>query len=169
MPAVAKYDVTARRADEESTREHQVGAHTDTVPRILCVDDEPAMLAVLTRALGSRFEVVTAEDPVVALLLLEHASDFSVVISDMRMPQMDGAEFLAHVKNIAPWTTRLALTACLERQLTSDEVFGILKEGRELPALRGVVLQHAAGAKTSEGKECRFSEREKEAARGCDH
>jgi CheY-like chemotaxis protein len=96
------------------------------LPRILCVDDEPAVLKVLTRALEHDFEIVTANDPMKALVLLEHGMDFSVVISDMRMPQMDGAEFLSRVRRISPNSTRLALTACLERELPAEEVFGIL-------------------------------------------
>jgi CheY-like chemotaxis protein len=108
-------------------------------PRILCVDDEPAMLKVLTRSLESEFEVVTANDPMKALVLLEHGMDFSVVISDMKMPQMDGAEFLARVARIAPNCTRLALTACLERELSSDEVFGILTKPCPLNLLHASV------------------------------
>ncbi len=98
----------------------------DPASRILCVDDEPAMLNILSRALGQRFEVVTLADPAAALALMERGTSFAVVISDMKMPQMDGAQFLAQVKRIAPNTTRLALTACLERELSADEVFGIL-------------------------------------------
>ena len=111
-------------------------------PRILCVDDEPAMLKILTRALEADFEIVTANDPMKALVLLEHGMDFSVVISDMKMPQMDGAEFLARVARIAPASTRLAMTACLERELTPDEVFGILTKPCPLNLLQASV--HAA-------------------------
>jgi CheY-like chemotaxis protein len=131
-------------------------------PRILCVDDEPAMLKVLSRSLESEFEVVTANDPMKALVLLEHGMDFSVVISDMKMPQMDGAEFLARVARIAPTCTRLALTACLERELSSDEVFGILTKPCPLNLLhasvQAAVEQHAlqtllqAGASRSAGQ-----------------
>lgn len=109
------------------------------LPRILVVDDEPAMLKVLTRALEADFEIVTANDPMKALVLLEHGMDFSVVISDMKMPQMDGAEFLARVARIAPASTRLALTACLERELSSDEVFGILTKPCPLNLLQASV------------------------------
>ncbi|HEU4577737.1 MAG TPA: response regulator [Polyangiaceae bacterium] len=116
-------------------------------PRILCVDDEPAMLKVLSRSLESEFEVITANDPMKALVLLEHGMDFAVVISDMKMPQMDGAEFLARVARIAPHCTRLALTACLERELSSDEAFGILTKPCPLNLLhasvRAAVEQHA--------------------------
>ena len=112
------------------------------LPRILCVDDEPAVLKVLTRALEHDFEIVTANDPMKALVLLEHGIDFSVVISDMRMPQMDGAEFLSRVRRIAPRSTRLALTACLERELPAEEVFGILTKPCPINLLNASV--HAA-------------------------
>lgn len=95
-------------------------------PKILCVDDEPAMLAILRRALGNDYDITTASNPVEALQLLERRRDFSVVISDMKMPLMDGAEFLARVRLLAPRSTRLALTSCLESQLAPEEVFGIL-------------------------------------------
>ncbi len=113
-------------ATPTATRARQDRAAPGPAPRILCVDDEPAMLKVLTRALEPDFEIITANDPRKALVLLEHGMDFSVVISDMKMPQMDGAEFLAHVARMSPNSTRLALTACLERELAPDEVFGIL-------------------------------------------
>jgi hypothetical protein len=60
---------------------------------------------------------------------------------------MDGAEFLARVKHIAPSATRLALTACLERELTSDEVFGILTKPCPIRLLNESVtaaIQHHA-------------------------
>jgi CheY-like chemotaxis protein len=93
--------------------------------RILCVDDEPAVLTILSRALGNRFELVTMDDPVAALSLLERERNFSVVISDLRMPQMDGEDFLARARHLAPASSRLALTGCLDRELP-DHVFGIL-------------------------------------------
>ena len=113
--------------------------------RILCVDDEPAVLTILTRALGRRFEIVTMDDPVAALSLIERGADFSVVISDMRMPQMDGAEFLSRVKRLLPSSSRLALTACLERELDADQVFGILTKPCPLTLLQESVtaaVQH---------------------------
>jgi CheY-like chemotaxis protein len=101
-------------------------ALTGRPARILCVDDEPAVLTILSRALGNRFELVTMDDPVAALALLEREANFSVVISDLKMPQMDGEDFLAHAKRLAPASSRLALTGCLDRELPADHVFGIL-------------------------------------------
>lgn len=113
-------DGSVREAHEE------LAARKARPPRILCVDDEPAVLTILSRALGNRYEIVTMDDPVAALSLLERGGDFSVVISDLRMPQMDGADFLARAKKLAPTSSRLALTGCLDRELEADEVFGIL-------------------------------------------
>lgn len=145
MRGVAKREVTAQRDDADSAPAQVVGRQMGTVPRVLCIDDEPAMLAVLARALGPRVEVVTLDDPVAALSLIGRCRDFSVVISDMKMPQMHGADFLARVKELAPSTTRLALTACLEQELTPDEVFGILTKPCPLKLLHESVaaaIQH---------------------------
>lgn len=81
-----------------------------TRPRILCVDDEPQILASLKRQLGRHYQVLTAESGTVGLQLLEAAGDITVVLSDMRMPGMDGAEFLQKVQAQAPDTTRMLLT-----------------------------------------------------------
>ena len=86
------------------------------LPRVLCVDDEPAILAMLERALGSQYEVVARTDPEAALALVQPGR-FSVVISDMKMPGMSGVEFLEQVKKIDPHTARLALTAGLDLSL----------------------------------------------------
>jgi CheY-like chemotaxis protein len=83
-------------------------------PKVLCVDDEPDVLRGLKRILGTEFRIVTADDPIAALSLLEHDHDFSVVIADVRMPRMDGGEFLTRAKSLSPMTTRLALTGCVE-------------------------------------------------------
>jgi len=138
-PLEAPVPVTAPATPGARQRAAAPPEQPENLPRILCVDDEPAMLKILTRALEGDFEIVTANDPRKALVLLEHGMDFSVVISDMKMPQMDGAEFLARVARIAPTSTRLALTACLERELAPEEVFGILTKPCPLNLLQASV------------------------------
>jgi CheY-like chemotaxis protein len=113
-----------------------------TPARVLCVDDEPAILAMLERALGARFQVVTATDPVYALSLLEHGR-FAVVISDLLMPGLPGLAFLERVKTLAPASTRVGLTGCLELQLPSDIAFGILTKPCPLPLLEATVAAAA--------------------------
>jgi EAL domain-containing protein (putative c-di-GMP-specific phosphodiesterase class I)/CheY-like chemotaxis protein len=79
-------------------------------PRILLVDDEPALLAGLRRQLRPYYDVVCSVDPQGALDLLAAQGPFAVVVSDMRMPVMDGAAFLEHARTLAPDATRVLLT-----------------------------------------------------------
>lgn len=80
------------------------------LPRILCVDDEPRVLAALTRQLHQRFAVSTAESGAEALARLAAEEPFAVIVSDMRMPVMDGAAFLAEARRQAPDSVRMLLT-----------------------------------------------------------
>jgi CheY-like chemotaxis protein len=82
----------------------------DERPRILCVDDDPAILESLGRTLRRHFSVETSTDPMAAVQRLGGRQPFAVVLSDMRMPGMNGAEFLALVREIAPDTVRVLLT-----------------------------------------------------------
>ena len=82
---------------------------------VLCVDDEPLVLEGLERTLRQTFQVVTETKPLAALALLErNEQDFVAIISDMRMPLMDGAKFLACAAEIAPNSTRVLLTGHAE-------------------------------------------------------
>ncbi len=78
--------------------------------RILCVDDEQRVLEGLERTLFEHFEVTTESNPLRALEILRAGPDFAVVLSDMRMPELDGAGLLARAREIAPFTSRLLLT-----------------------------------------------------------
>ncbi len=79
-------------------------------PTILCVDDEPAVLEGLTLTLGRRYRVLTAEGGETALAVLAREPGVATVISDMRMPGMNGAALLARVRELVPQATRLLLT-----------------------------------------------------------
>lgn len=77
---------------------------------VLCVDDEVSILKSLQRLLmASGFEVVIATGGGQALELMEK-QDFAVIISDMRMPGMTGADFLKQAAQLAPDSQRLVLT-----------------------------------------------------------
>ncbi|WP_348674616.1 response regulator [uncultured Abyssibacter sp.] len=80
------------------------------LPRILCVDDEPNLLAGLERTLFEGFDVTTATSGALGLEFVESEPPFAVIMSDMRMPGMDGAEFLARVRERSPNSTRILLT-----------------------------------------------------------
>jgi len=78
--------------------------------RILCVDDEPNILQALERQFHKRFEIETAPGPVPGLEAISERGPFAVVVSDLRMPGMDGIQFLARVGTMAPDTVRVMLT-----------------------------------------------------------
>lgn len=78
--------------------------------RILFVDDEPAVLDGYKRTLHREFDVDTAVGGEHGLALIRDQGPYAVVISDMRMPGMNGAQFLAQVRQRAPETVRMLLT-----------------------------------------------------------
>jgi len=78
--------------------------------RILCVDDDPNVLRAYRRALRKRFELDCAEGPEEALEAVTRHGPYAVVVSDMRMPGMNGVELLAEVRRRAPHTVRMMLT-----------------------------------------------------------
>ena len=79
-------------------------------PRALLVDDEPRVLEVLSRSLRRNYHTVTATSGAEGLVAIENDGPFAVVVSDLRMPGMDGAQFLVHARDASPDTVRILLT-----------------------------------------------------------
>ena len=99
---------------------------TSPYPIVLCVDDERAVLDGLSLHLRRRFQVLTAQSGPEALAVLGREPSVAVVMSDMRMPGMDGATFLARAREAAPDTVRLLLTG----QAHIDAAIAAINEGR---------------------------------------
>jgi two-component system response regulator HupR/HoxA len=76
---------------------------------ILVVDDEPDILRSFELSYGDEFNVVTAESGPRGLDVLK-SEDVSVIVSDQRMPGMDGSEFLERSMNVRPNAVRIVLT-----------------------------------------------------------
>jgi len=81
-------------------------------PRVLFVDDEPAMLESLRRSVRREFEADITIDADHGLDNLRSGRPYCIVVSDMRMPVMDGLEFLTAVRTISPDSVRVMLTGC---------------------------------------------------------
>ncbi|RMF93749.1 MAG: sigma-54-dependent Fis family transcriptional regulator, partial [Nitrospinota bacterium] len=80
-------------------------------PRILIIDDEERMLAMLEKVLTRRgYAVRTCSAGKEALRLLEE-HPFDVVVTDLRMPDVNGMEILRTVKNLSPDTMVVMMTA----------------------------------------------------------
>jgi len=78
--------------------------------KVLLVDDETNVLQAYTRVLRRRFDLEVALGGAEALASLARSGPFAVIVSDMRMPGMDGVELLAQVRERFPDTTRIMLT-----------------------------------------------------------
>ena len=78
--------------------------------KVLLVDDEPRVLLALYRMLSTRFHIETADGGEHALQAMEARGPFAVVVSDLKMPGMDGIDFLARVKARSAETVRVMLT-----------------------------------------------------------
>lgn len=91
---------------------------------ILIVDDEKDNLQALNRHLRNLYEVVTTDSPIEALKHVQNR-EFNVIISDQRMPEMTGVEFLEKVRAIRPRTTRILLTGYTD----IDSVIGAINRG----------------------------------------
>jgi len=117
--------------------------------RVLFVDDEPNVLDGIRRQLRNRVDIETANSAAAGLDIIKAQGPFAVVVSDMRMPEMDGARFLAKVNEIAPHTVRMILSGQADLESTiaavnegrvfrfllkpcnSETLFGVIKNGIE--------------------------------------
>jgi response regulator RpfG family c-di-GMP phosphodiesterase len=79
-------------------------------PALLCVDDEPLVLEGLTLHVRRAYALTTATSGAAGLEVLRDKGPFAIVMSDMRMPGMSGAEFLSKVRELYPDTVRVLLT-----------------------------------------------------------
>jgi DNA-binding NarL/FixJ family response regulator len=77
---------------------------------VLFVDDEPHLLDGIARAFRHQFPISTATSGADGLKLLHEGGPFAVVVSDMRMPQMNGVEFLTKVRERSPDSVRMILS-----------------------------------------------------------
>ena len=95
-----------------------------TKRRILFVDDEPMVLKGLQRTLRKmrdEWEMTFASSSKQALDILG-SETYDVIVSDLRMPEMDGAQLLAEVKNKHPEVVRIILSGQVEQETTFKSV-----------------------------------------------
>ncbi len=93
--------------------------------RILIVDDEEAILETMSFTFEDDYEVLTCSSAASALELLGRVGPVAAVISDQRMPEMTGVEFLAHVFERHPSTVRIILTGFADM----DAIICAINEG----------------------------------------
>ena len=91
-------------------------------PKILCVDDEPSILEAFKRQLRNSFDLDVAVMAKTALSMIVEKGPYGIVVSDMRMPEMDGIEFLKEVRRMSPDTVRLMLTGNSDQETAARAV-----------------------------------------------
>ena len=91
-------------------REILLPAGGDVEAKILLVDDDPNILSGYRRTLGRKYRLETAGGGEAALEAIRAKGPFAVIVSDLRMPGMDGIELLARVREVSKDTVRVMLT-----------------------------------------------------------
>lgn len=127
-------------------------------PRVLLVDDDPSVLDGLRRQLRTEFDVLTATSAASGLELVASEGPFDVVVSDMRMPEMDGAAFLARLRSIASATTRVLLTGQADvdtaiAAVNEGQVFRFLSKPCPAPDMRRCLREAAEHHKRSRAEQ----------------
>ena len=95
---------------------------TSTCEKVLIVDDDPGVLDVLRYRHARDFPMDTVESASEALQWICEAGPYAVIVSDLRMPDMDGIELLSHVRTISPTTVRIALTCETDLPLIASAI-----------------------------------------------
>jgi response regulator RpfG family c-di-GMP phosphodiesterase len=90
--------------------------------KILLVDDDPGLLKGFKYQLGKRFEVETVAGGKEGLEAITEHGPFAVIVSDMQMPEMDGIQFFNLVRQVAPDSVRMMLTAAADQKTAMDAV-----------------------------------------------
>ena len=124
----------------------------DTCPpeklKMLIVDDEPDNLDLLYRTFRLDFQVLRSESAISALALLEKHGEVAIIISDQRMPEMLGTEFLSLAAERFPDTIRIVLTAYTDVKdlvdaINSGKVFKYITKPWNQQQLQAVIQQAA--------------------------
>ena len=89
--------------------------------KVLIVDDEPDNLALLYRTLRGKYDIAKSTSPLLALELLK-TEHFHCILSDHKMPEMDGVEFLRQSCELQPDAMRLLVTAYTDAGILIDVI-----------------------------------------------
>ncbi|NEN88807.1 MAG: response regulator [Okeania sp. SIO3H1] len=117
-------------------------------PKMLVVDDEPDNLDLLYRTFRRDFSVLKAESGIQALEILASEGEVAVIISDQRMPEMKGTEFLSKTLPEFPNTIRIILTGFtdiedLVEAINSGQVYKYITKPWDPNELKKVVQKAA--------------------------
>lgn len=112
--------------------------------RILFVDDEQSLLNGIQRRLGSDYDLITAESGEEGLAKMDEQGPFAVVVTDMRMPKMDGIAFIQAARAQSPDSVYIMLTgnqdqATAIQALNEGQVFRFLTKPCQSADLKSTI------------------------------
>ncbi len=119
--------------------------------KVLLVDDEENVLLALARNFRLDFQMETALGPLTALSMINERGPYAVVVSDLRMPDMDGIQLLSQVRKQWPDTVRMILSGNADFQsvvssVNEGSVFQFLRKpcpsDKLRSAINGALRQH---------------------------
>lgn len=116
--------------------------------KLMVVDDEADNLDLLYRTFRRDFDVFKAESGLKALQVLEQHGEMAVIISDQRMPRMNGTEFLSRTVDSFPDTIRILLTGYTDVEdlvgaINAGKVFKYITKPWNPKDLKTIVMQAA--------------------------
>lgn len=112
---------------------------------IMFVDDDLNILAAVSRKMRVQpWKIITAKSPVAALEYAKN-TEIDVIISDFRMPEMSGVDFLAEIRHLQPNAMRIILTGCVAQvpasPLVNDAgVFRVLEKPCSVKRLKDSII-----------------------------
>ncbi|MEP6621221.1 MAG: HD domain-containing phosphohydrolase [bacterium] len=121
----------------------------DQRSHVLCVDDDAPVLQAVARILATRFRVTCTTCAADALAAMQYGDPFAVVVSDLKLPDMDGIALLTQAQTMAPTTVRLLMTGHADLDSVIDainrgHVFSFLRKPFQAPLLVSQVELAAA-------------------------
>jgi len=114
--------------------------------KILFVDDEKRILNFFKRRFYKKFNVITCDNPIKSLEIVKKEKDIAVVVSDLKMPKMDGITLLNEISKISPNTVRVLLTGYADLDsailaVNKGRVFKFLTKPCEDKLLEDIISQ----------------------------
>ncbi len=134
--------------DLESISRQLMSLERPKKAKMLVVDDEPDNLDLLYRTFRRDFQVLKAESGIKALEVLAKEGEVAVIISDQRMPEMKGTEFLSRTVPEFPDTVRIILTGFTDVEdlvdaINSGQVYKYITKPWDPEELKAVVHRAA--------------------------
>jgi len=111
--------------------------------RVLFVDDEEKILESFVKSYNNDFKITITASPKEAIELIRNGNNYAVIVSDFRMNEMNGVEFLKEAKESSPKSLRILLTAYADLKLSlfafnNDIIYRLI----EKPCRKTELLKH---------------------------